>query len=211
MSALGDEMARPLTREQPQPLRIAASGEPVYTSGQVAKILAVSSRTVNTWCNRGDLDHYRLPGSKDRRITKSALRAFVEAHGLPDELVRDPKSRRAVCVGVIPDELKNALIDQGFDVEPREGLFGAGLSFGEGAPSCVVVDLGIGRLDARIIAAKASVAGVVAVALASGGRAEDADNFRQTYTTREPQAAVALAITRMVEAAERDRAKGGDT
>jgi excisionase family DNA binding protein len=50
-----------------------------YTSGQVAKILRVAPRTVQTWIDQGILKGYRLPnGSKDRRVLEPDLINFAK-------------------------------------------------------------------------------------------------------------------------------------
>ena len=40
----------------------------VLTTGEVAKICNVAPRTVSKWFDSGQLQGYRIPGSKDRRI-----------------------------------------------------------------------------------------------------------------------------------------------
>ena len=54
----------------------------VYTMGQVAKMLGVSPRTATKWCDAGILQHYRIPLSKDRRVHRADLDAFILEHGL---------------------------------------------------------------------------------------------------------------------------------
>jgi excisionase family DNA binding protein len=59
----------------------------VLTTGQVARICHVAPRTVSKWFDTGRLRGYRIPGSRDRRIPISQLRAFMRAHNMPlDEL-----------------------------------------------------------------------------------------------------------------------------
>ena len=60
----------------------------VYTTGQVAKICQVNSRTVAKWFDAGHLKGYRLLGSQDRRFPREHLIEFMKRHGmpLPDEL-----------------------------------------------------------------------------------------------------------------------------
>lgn len=54
-----------------------------YTTGQVAKMMKVCPRTVAKWCDNGMIEHYRVPGSRDRRMTKEALIEFVNANAVP--------------------------------------------------------------------------------------------------------------------------------
>lgn len=55
----------------------------VLTTGEVAKICNVASRTVSKWFDAGQLHGYRIPGSKDRRIPVSSLVKFMKNHGIP--------------------------------------------------------------------------------------------------------------------------------
>jgi excisionase family DNA binding protein len=55
----------------------------IFTTGQVAKICACSTHTVVRWFDEGKLGGYVLPGSKDRRIPKNDLAAFMEHNNMP--------------------------------------------------------------------------------------------------------------------------------
>lgn len=55
----------------------------IFTTGQIAKICSMAPRTVAQWCNKGLLPCYRIPGSPDRRITRTALIAFFREYNLP--------------------------------------------------------------------------------------------------------------------------------
>ncbi len=55
----------------------------VFTTGQVARIANVASRTVSKWFDSGMLKGYRIPGSKDRRIPEVYLIEFLDANGMP--------------------------------------------------------------------------------------------------------------------------------
>lgn len=55
----------------------------VFTSGQVARICHVATRTVSKWFDTGRLKGYRIPGSRDRRIPEEHLREFLIEHGMP--------------------------------------------------------------------------------------------------------------------------------
>jgi len=61
----------------------------VFTVGQVARICRVSSRTASKWFDLGLLKGYRIPGSRDRRIPRSALVAFIESSGMPPEYLEE--------------------------------------------------------------------------------------------------------------------------
>jgi excisionase family DNA binding protein len=55
----------------------------VYTTGDVANICNVSSRTVQKWLDEGLLEGYKLPASKDRRVSPKNLREFMIKYNIP--------------------------------------------------------------------------------------------------------------------------------
>ena len=55
----------------------------VLTTGEVAKICNVAARTVSKWFDSGQIEGYRIPGSKDRRIPVQSLMEFMQEHGIP--------------------------------------------------------------------------------------------------------------------------------
>jgi excisionase family DNA binding protein len=55
----------------------------VLTTGEVAKICNVAARTVSKWFDSGQIEGYRIPGSKDRRIPVQSLMKFMQEHGIP--------------------------------------------------------------------------------------------------------------------------------
>lgn len=59
-----------------------------YTTGQIAKMLTVTARTVQKWADKGILQGWRLPLSGDRRISREAIVKFCESRNIavPEEL-----------------------------------------------------------------------------------------------------------------------------
>lgn len=59
-----------------------------YTTGQVAKMIHVHTRTIAKWFDQGKLRGYRVPISQARRVPREALLAFLNEYGLaiPPEL-----------------------------------------------------------------------------------------------------------------------------
>ena len=55
----------------------------VLTTGEDAKICNVAARTVSKWFDTGQIEGYRIPGSKDRRIPVQSLMNFMQEHGIP--------------------------------------------------------------------------------------------------------------------------------
>ena len=60
-----------------------AKGKKVLTTGEVAEICNVASRTVGKWFDGGLLKGYRIPGSRDRRIPVGELVRFMKAYEIP--------------------------------------------------------------------------------------------------------------------------------
>jgi excisionase family DNA binding protein len=67
--------------------------EEYYTIDEVAKRFKVTRGAVYKWMRSGELAFVYV--GKDRRITGSALRAFVRP-GSPDEVQDDKEERRAL-------------------------------------------------------------------------------------------------------------------
>lgn len=55
----------------------------LFTTGQVARMCNVSPRTVSKWFDSKMLPGFRVPGTRDRRITSEALIEFIQKHGMP--------------------------------------------------------------------------------------------------------------------------------
>lgn len=55
----------------------------IFSSGEVAKMFSVASRTVTQWCDKGILECYHIPGGNHRRITREALIRFAKGCSMP--------------------------------------------------------------------------------------------------------------------------------
>ncbi len=102
----------------------------VYTTGEVAKICNVAARTVSKWFDSGQIDGYRIPGSKDRRIPSVSLNKFMKSHGIPFDgnisgktrvliFDEDAQSRKALAEAL--------RVNTEFDVHESENSFEAGI------------------------------------------------------------------------------------
>lgn len=61
----------------------------IYTTGEVAKLLGININTVIKWFDDGKVLGFRLPGSRERRITHVALVSFMNDNGIPLDLIGD--------------------------------------------------------------------------------------------------------------------------
>ena len=105
-------------------------GKDVYTTGEVAKICNVAARTVSKWFDSGQIEGYRIPGSKDRRIPAGALAKFMKSHGIPFDGSMSGKTR--VLVYDADKNARSTLVEAlrnntEFDVYESEDSFSAGL------------------------------------------------------------------------------------
>lgn len=66
----------------------------LFTTGQISRMYRVSPRTVSKWIDTGILRGYRLPMSKDRRVTRTNLVAFLKQYEIPLRGLEDYDERR---------------------------------------------------------------------------------------------------------------------
>lgn len=76
--------ARPHPRERaPHHAPGFRAGKGSLTTGQIADLCEVASRTVCKWIDSGRLRGYRIPGTQDRRVHRDRLVEFLVAGGMP--------------------------------------------------------------------------------------------------------------------------------
>lgn len=159
----------------------------VYTLGQVASVCGCTAKTVRNWCETGLLEHYRVPGGRDRRIHHAALVRFLRANGMLPPAV----SASLLLVGVegpLAGGLAALLAGEGpWRLSVAPGPFGAGLLAATDRFDLAVIDLAVGRVEAWDVASSlrrlephrdlplvciAPEDGIDTLALASAGFAE---------------------------------------
>ena len=126
----------------------------VLTTGEVAKICNVASRTVSKWFDSGQLKGYRIPGSKDRRIPMSALVKFMKSHGIP----MDGLMSGSLRVLIVDDEeevvqtLQSILSEQtNFEVRSARSAFTAGIECERFRPHVMLLDIHLPGCEGQII------------------------------------------------------------
>jgi excisionase family DNA binding protein len=126
----------------------------VLTIGQVAQICNVAPRTVTKWFDSGQLQGYRIPGSRARRIPFSGLIHFMKAHKIPTDILDVGK----IKVLIIEDNhesaapLASALAGQpNYEVEAAHNSFDAGVVAHRFTPHVVLINLLSSGIDARQI------------------------------------------------------------
>ena len=92
----------------------AMKNRTVLTTGMVASICKVASRTVSKWVDAGHIEGYRIPGSKDRRVNVKILVDFMKKTNIPLSYFEDAgytlideSSLRRVSAGVGIEEVED--------------------------------------------------------------------------------------------------------
>jgi len=127
----------------------------VLTTGEVAKICNVAPRTVSKWFDSGRLRGYRIPGSQDRRIPREHLIRFLKEHGMPLGELEDEAMGKILLVGAdgnVRSNLDELMGNNDFKIDVAASGFEAGIQAESLHPDCVVVDFGMGRQEALMIA-----------------------------------------------------------
>lgn len=118
----------------------------VLTTGEVARICNVASRTVSKWFDSGQLQGYRIPGSKDRRIPVSSLIKFMKSHGIPLDGLMSGNTRVLIVDGddEIVATLKKILAEQtSYEVRTATTVFEAGVEAERFRPHVMLFDIHI--------------------------------------------------------------------
>ena len=124
----------------------------VLTTGEVARICNVASRTVSKWFDSGQLRGYRIPGSKDRRIPVANLVKFMKSHGIPMDGLMSGNTRVLI---VDNDEevigtLQNILREQtSYDVRVSVNASEAGVACERFRPHVMLLDLHLAGGDGQ--------------------------------------------------------------
>lgn len=116
----------------------------VLTTGEVAKICNVASRTVSKWFDSGQLEGYRIPGSKDRRIPVANLMTFMKQHNIPMDGLMSGRPRILVVDGdaQVGTTLRRVLADEAdYDVHISTNLFEAGVECERFRPHVLLFDV----------------------------------------------------------------------
>lgn len=123
----------------------------VFTTGQVAKICKVSSRTVSKWFDIGMLKGYRIPGSLDRRIPRKQLIRFLKEHSMPLGYLEEEELLKVLLIGT--EKLFNVRVKEllpeidNYKFEYASSGFQAGILAHSFSPDSIVMDLSLGRSE----------------------------------------------------------------
>jgi excisionase family DNA binding protein len=115
----------------------------VYTTGEAARICNHSQQTIIRCFDSGQLEGFRVPGSKFRRIPRDKLVTFMKANAIPLEGLDDDRVRVLVVdddpqiVELFTDVLE---ADGRFEMATAQTGYDAGVQTQQFRPDVVVLD-----------------------------------------------------------------------
>ncbi len=124
----------------------------VFTTTKVGKFCGVTQQTVIKWVDSGLLRGFRLPNSRDRRVTETALLKFMKKHSIPIEVLDDKLKTRVLVVD--DEETVGKFFEALFQDEKSVALrvvtrgFDAGI-VGDWRPDLVFLDIMLPDIDGR--------------------------------------------------------------
>ena len=124
----------------------------VLTTGEVAKICNVASRTVSKWFDSWQRRGYRIPGSNDRRIPVSSLIKFMKSHGIPMDGLMSGSTRVLIVDDdeEVVETLQKILTEQtNYDVRSARNAFAAGIECERFRPHVMLLDIHLADAEGR--------------------------------------------------------------
>jgi len=129
----------------------------VFTTGEVARVCNVTIRTVIRWIDTGQLDGYKIPGSRDRRVPRANLVKFMEEHRLPLGVL-DPGARAKRVLIVDDDEAILELLEPfvqtlgEIEVSTAKNGYEAGTKTISLKPDVLLIDYNLGDITGLDVA-----------------------------------------------------------
>ena len=117
--------------------------KPVYTTGEAADICNLSQQTIIRCFDNGQLEGFRVPGSKFRRIPRNKLVQFMQENNIPMNGMENDKIRVLVVdddaeiVELFVDVLE---ADGRFEIATAQTGYDAGMLTQKFRPDIVVLD-----------------------------------------------------------------------
>jgi two-component system, OmpR family, response regulator len=114
-----------------------------YTTGEAAKVCKLSQQTIIRCFDSGELEGFRVPGSRFRRIPRDKLVAFMQKHKIPMDGLESEKIRVLIVDDdpQIVDVLLEFLRQDGrFETRTAQTGYAAGVLTMEFQPDVVILD-----------------------------------------------------------------------
>lgn len=115
----------------------------VFTTGEAAEVCRLSQQTIIRCFDSGQLQGFRVPGSKFRRIPRDALVKFMDENGIPTDTLGSDKIRVLVVdddpeiIELFVDVLES---DGRFDIRTARTGYDAGVLTQKFNPDVAVLD-----------------------------------------------------------------------
>ncbi len=122
---------------------------------EAAKLCDLSHMTIIRRFDAGDIEGYKVPGSRFRRIPKKHLLEFAGKHGIPLPNFEPPEKEAPRRALVVEDErnmanlIEKVLAADGWEVRVARNGFDAGFLAGSFRPDLVLLDIMLPGLDGR--------------------------------------------------------------
>ena len=126
----------------------------VFTTGEAAKICRLSQQTIIRCFDSGQLEGFRVPGSKFRRIPRQSLIDFMNANRIPQEGFGDERIK-ILIVDDDPEIIElfaDALGGDGrFEIGTAGSGYDAGVMTQQMLPDVVVLDYMLPDINGHVV------------------------------------------------------------
>mgnify|MGYP000748823158 FL=1 len=126
----------------------------VFTTGEVAEICKLSQQTIIRCFDSGQLEGFRVPGSKFRRIPRDKLIKFMKEHNIPMDALESDKIK-VLIVDDDPDIVElfvDALSRDGrFEIRTASTGFDAGVEADRFRPDLIVLDYMLPDINGNVV------------------------------------------------------------
>ncbi len=126
----------------------------VYTTGEAADVTRLSQQTIIRCFDNGQLQGFRVPGSKFRRIPRDALVKFMTEHNIPMDGLGNDKIR----VLVVDDDAEIVELfvdvlsaDGRFEVATAQTGYDAGVQTQQFSPDIVILDYMLPDINGNVV------------------------------------------------------------
>jgi len=126
----------------------------VFTTGEAADICNLSQQTIIRCFDSGQLEGFRVPGSKFRRIPRASLVKFMEENNIPMDNLGDDKIRVLVVdddPSIIELFVDVLAADARFDVATATTGYEAGVQTHQFRPDVVVLDYMLPDINGNVV------------------------------------------------------------
>ena len=126
----------------------------VYTTGEAADVCRLSQQTIIRCFDNGQLQGFRVPGSKFRRIPRAALIKFMKENNIPLDGIESDKIRVLVVdddpeiVDLFVDALQ---ADRRFEVAAAQTGYDAGVLTQQFRPDILVLDYMLPDINGNVV------------------------------------------------------------